>query len=412
MEELYPDYVELIEEAKSYNSNLIDDRRLRGPFLDSQTGIAQYNCHLWRNKRERQVFQTHSDSSRPGMMNFPFIRYPERRWTRKICSTQLEPAINTINQPMNIITNNLESGPSDRQANQSMSDNCKTSDLSQKSSDSGFASIFNSTNGDISDSESDPTYHLLDLDHPKATSESNTPRADSTGSHSGHSVDSLDFHYDYVNMNSTQYTHGQHQQQLSLLVHEQPKLNNVFDKVKGDWKISDQSIKPTDSINKPTLGFLPQLNKQEKSSTTIQNEVSKRDEELDRVLIRPDSIYDIPNVNINHELKYQNLDSKPMMCKIETCQRPELDQTSLTEKNVDKLSRNEPRCSVQSIREDMSSLTASELALKAVIRTNRTERPYMCTACNLKYKTRPGLTYHFQHTHNVILPRNLPKRKS
>ena len=41
-------YKDVMENAASYNARLCIDRRLRLPFLDSQTGVAQNHSNLWR----------------------------------------------------------------------------------------------------------------------------------------------------------------------------------------------------------------------------------------------------------------------------------------------------------------------------------------------------------------------------
>ena len=39
-------YREAMEQVHTYNSKLLLDRRLRMPYIDSQTGLAQQDCHL------------------------------------------------------------------------------------------------------------------------------------------------------------------------------------------------------------------------------------------------------------------------------------------------------------------------------------------------------------------------------
>jgi len=42
---------------------------------------------------------------------------------------------------------------------------------------------------------------------------------------------------------------------------------------------------------------------------------------------------------------------------------------------------------------------------------NLNKRPHVCTICEQSYKTRPGLSYHFIHIHNMTLPKNPQRRK-
>ena len=46
-------YKERIDNAASYNSRLCSERKLRLPFLDSQTGVAQNHSNLWMLYRHR-----------------------------------------------------------------------------------------------------------------------------------------------------------------------------------------------------------------------------------------------------------------------------------------------------------------------------------------------------------------------
>lgn len=66
-------YNEAIEQAASFNIRLKNDRKMRLPFLDSQTGVAQSHTDLWHSYRHR----------RPGKFLGQIYSYPERRWKKK-----------------------------------------------------------------------------------------------------------------------------------------------------------------------------------------------------------------------------------------------------------------------------------------------------------------------------------------
>lgn len=66
-------YNEAIEQAASFNLRLKNDRKMRLPFLDSQTGVAQSHTDLWHSYRHR----------RPGKFPGQIYSYPERRWKKK-----------------------------------------------------------------------------------------------------------------------------------------------------------------------------------------------------------------------------------------------------------------------------------------------------------------------------------------
>ena len=63
-------YREAMEQVHTYNSKLLLDRRLRMPYIDSQTGLAQQDCHLWVSRVQRCA------PIREGQI----YSYPPRRW--------------------------------------------------------------------------------------------------------------------------------------------------------------------------------------------------------------------------------------------------------------------------------------------------------------------------------------------
>ncbi|XP_033210449.1 zinc finger protein DPF3 isoform X2 [Belonocnema kinseyi] len=66
-------YREAIENSSNYNTRLCRERRLRMPFLDSQTGVAQNHSALFMNSRERI----------PGLLHGQIYTYPSKRWRKK-----------------------------------------------------------------------------------------------------------------------------------------------------------------------------------------------------------------------------------------------------------------------------------------------------------------------------------------
>lgn len=66
-------YREVIESSSSYNNNIVHERKLRLPYLDSQTGVAQSDCHLWFNRNDRK----------PGTESGQLYTYPAKRWKKK-----------------------------------------------------------------------------------------------------------------------------------------------------------------------------------------------------------------------------------------------------------------------------------------------------------------------------------------
>ncbi|XP_072181934.1 zinc finger protein ubi-d4-like isoform X2 [Diadema setosum] len=82
-------YKEALENASNFNSRMMAERKLRLPFLDSQTGVAQNNSYLWFQKRHRGQGQ---DAGQ-------LYTYPSRRWRKKrkmLQPVSLEVAENRI----------------------------------------------------------------------------------------------------------------------------------------------------------------------------------------------------------------------------------------------------------------------------------------------------------------------------
>ncbi|XP_065660974.1 zinc finger protein ubi-d4 B isoform X1 [Hydra vulgaris] len=63
-------YKEAMDQVHAYNSKLLLERRLRMPYIDSQTGLAQQDCHLWVSRVQRCA------PLREGQV----YSYPSRRW--------------------------------------------------------------------------------------------------------------------------------------------------------------------------------------------------------------------------------------------------------------------------------------------------------------------------------------------
>ena len=66
-------YREAVENAVNYNSQLFQNKALRLPYLDAQTGIAQTTSPLLRSRLER----------RRGLLQGQIFSYPLRRWRRE-----------------------------------------------------------------------------------------------------------------------------------------------------------------------------------------------------------------------------------------------------------------------------------------------------------------------------------------
>jgi len=68
-----PGYKEYLESAVSFNRKLNEERKMRLPYIDSQTGVAQRHYNSERHRRERM----------PGMKEGQIYSYPQKHWRKK-----------------------------------------------------------------------------------------------------------------------------------------------------------------------------------------------------------------------------------------------------------------------------------------------------------------------------------------
>merc|ERR1712110_961670 len=75
VEEFFADssYKEYLESAVSFNRKLNEERKMRLPYIDSQTGVAQRHYNSERLKRERM----------PGQKQGQIYSYPQKHWRKK-----------------------------------------------------------------------------------------------------------------------------------------------------------------------------------------------------------------------------------------------------------------------------------------------------------------------------------------
>ncbi|XP_068625193.1 zinc finger protein ubi-d4 A-like isoform X2 [Battus philenor] len=67
-----PSYKEIIENSSTFNSRLCAERRMRMPFIDTQTGVAQSHCNLFMTRKQRM----------PGAREGQVYTYPSQRWRK------------------------------------------------------------------------------------------------------------------------------------------------------------------------------------------------------------------------------------------------------------------------------------------------------------------------------------------
>ena len=141
-----PNYREVIESSSQYNNNIVGERKLRLPYLDSQTGVAQSDCFLWMQRTDRM----------PGTSDGQLYSYPAKRWKKKrrqylMNDSYLSRRIREAQQHQNFLReqqlqnnnhNNNSSevnGSFDESSNSAMNDSVKTREDTRESSSNNIS---------------------------------------------------------------------------------------------------------------------------------------------------------------------------------------------------------------------------------------------------------------------------------
>jgi len=328
MEEKYENYLEFIKDSKTFNNLLITERRLRLPFIDSQTGVAQTNCSLWRSKGERQNF--HKESATGTLFSYPASKWQKRQ--RDYLVKIGPPFVGKVD-PVDPIecAQNVGNLYSDRnQVNPSCSG------LNRHSN--GLPCLVPS-------------------------------RADSTGSQSCHTVDSDS--RDLSIATSQSFESPRHQ------IDEEHSCNGF-----------NTSLELSDRL----------LDKE--SSTTASRE---------RIIYNDLDSSCEGTIERNHEQTIEQRTKTSLGLQSKITKRKNIGQSLMKSRSI--LVKGGQKAPIFA-RVDEEPLVKNELAnsSQAVhLRTTGVEtngsRPYACSICDQTYKTRPGLSYHFIHTHNSTLPK-------
>lgn len=381
MEEKYKNYQEFIEDSRNYNRNLFAERKSRLPFIDSQTGIAQVDCSLWRSKEERRVVYNDKYSSTSNVFN-----YPASRWQKRRREYLMRPSL-----PLALIKSTLPNSSN------------SSSTFNNHDSQSIKQSINNFANQRISNDS-----RLC----------SQPSRADSAESQSCTTFDS-DFH-DHHSIVTTISSHSTSNDSPT----RQPQLDDI-DQSSFGYELSLLAPKreyPADfneSSNQQQLSKKKQL-EQTRAAIRLQSKISKK-KDVGQSLIKGKN-------DANHNSNARKMNTSLISNETDVCIKdteqgyhPYEDDSNLPERDsvISEDDSSSPRSKLTSDpqvlpRHDVNPTDCArpvnpELACQAVMHPN-TGRPYVCLICDQTYKTRPGLSYHFLHTHNTVLPRHLPTR--
>lgn len=385
MEDKFDNYLNLINDTKSFNSSLFVERKLRLPFIDAQTGVAQGDCGLWRKQADRKITKPEPASIAGTLFAYPAVRWQKRRREYLLKSSPAQPdraatipvaatfqtdqgssfcptSFVQANMPTNCINSPIKSanptsyspclGPS--RADSTGSHSCATMDSDSRDLSTSTSHSFDSPKGHIDDEQIcngiDP---VSQLSHDQLT--------------------------DQYRGESTTTGRRQHVAQEGTANFELLQVNS---------NVCMQSVESRDQNGAlETSGQeLRGLEDQTKAAIRMHSKMSKK-KNIGQSLIRSSSIL----VKLGSQQKYQ------------------VGQTN----GKDKLE--ESRQHTVKPNEDCLKLSNSphnggDLSSQALISNG--PRPYVCSICDQTYKTRPGLSYHFIHTHNTVLPKNLPVRNN
>lgn len=451
MEKLYKNYSDLLQDTKSFNESLYQDRRLRLPFIDGQTGVAQSDCSLWRSRCERKnVEQLPNDTGGcgGGCQSGTLFKYPAPRWLKRRREYLMrgEP-------PASVIQSNFANGIDfggchNNQREQIYMPNSSLSSNSSSTSSCSTSSHHNNNNNHQShnvDQTLNGSNQLRSYLNGSANcnySQSTTAmlqqpsRADSTGSHSNMDSDSRDH-----SMGSGQ-SYSDSPMHTLVVEHDEPINNNNFiptktkTTTKRETSAYDQTtLKNLGFISEPEGGVREQersiINDQTKAAIRLHSKLNRKKNagqslikgNTNSILAKKPKLIQkqeqingqkMTNKNANHDQGESLLDDKiqqqqkvnhpthttnlPINVMIQNSSNSTSNSTSLSSKQINA----EEGTSEEVAREGVTKATVTTAT------TSKSNRPFVCNICDQTYKTRPGLSYHFTHTHNMTLPKNLP----
>lgn len=361
MEEKFENYLKLINDTKSFNTLLYVERKSRLPFIDAQTGVAQSDCSLWRKRSDRKLASDHqSDVIAGTLFAYPAIRWHKRR-REYLLKSNMAPA-------------------------ESLATNMALQSHLQADGSSFCSSSYVHANGSSTCSS------LI-----KGLNSAGSPylgptRADSTGSHSCATIDSDSRDLSSATSHSFDSPRGQHEDDQVCNGFE-PLNHDSIDQTSGETVAARQNIsqynQESNRIEHANFRLL-QNSKDSYAQDGSESGATKHSELEDqtKAAIRLHSKMS-KKKNVGESL----IRSNSILVKLGS-QKYQTDQTN--GKDNPEEAHNGTK-----LIDQLDASTA-----QAVISSG--PRPYVCSICDQTYKTRPGLSYHFIHTHNTVLPKNLP----
>lgn len=375
MEEKYKNYLDILQDAKSFNNFLFSERKLRLPFVDTHTGIAQSDSSLWHSSDERQSVDKASNT---GLL----YSYPANRWQKRRREYLMKSSLVVkTNETCNI--NNLTTNSTTKNNSQ-----LHNSHISYQGHNNG----------------SNLLKAIADHRYSPSTSTTIPTRADSTGSHSCITVDSDS--RDLSIATSQSFDSPKHQLEDEHICNDyDSSLTTKDNHIDSDNNLSSSASHNTHYVIKTnTNHFIKSepifynCNKSLFEGTSNSN-FNRKSEDQTKIAIRLHNKI-IKKRNLGQSLiKGNNVISKEVA-----------NNNNLNGENP---FREQKSIASKIFGEDGSTghITVHAVDETQTISVPNSGRPYVCSICDQSYKTRPGLSYHFIHTHNTILPKSSPHGK-
>lgn len=357
MDKKFHNYKDILKDTRTFNRFLSLERKQRLPFIDPQTGIAQNDCNLWHSQHDRQyVHQADGSSAK-------LYCYPAQRWHK----SRREYLLNS---------NGLQLSHNESLSLSSHASNeipIQGSSLSSQSPGVHFqaglpynCNIVKSINGQqITQAppraDSTGSHSCVDSDsrdQSSATSQSlDSPRGPLDDEHL---CNNLDIHFTVTPKHQALVAESDHNKSEDLCCPERIETHEPKGYDVDDFPHSDQH----------------KLREQTREAIRLHSKMSRKK-------------------NAGQSLmKAKSLLVKPNSQKSRSTTSSKQNKSAYNSNNeYDQIHPGEIHFKLDSTPEAMISIG---------------ERPYICSICDHSYKTRPGLSYHFLHTHNKSLPRTLP----
>lgn len=366
MGDAHENYKQLVSDASKFNNNLFSERRLRSPFIDGQTGIAQTDCTLWRNPIERRDATASKNTAI--VYSYPAARWHMRRrgYLMHYDSVLPKPiATSSCNIDQHLDAYASNSASSSPRHNRP-SDKCQVD------------AIYTDSSSYASSSQQTQLIHS---------------RADSTGSHSCTTADSdsrdlsiatsqsFDSPKHLSNDGHTANGQSAHEAQQSTGSNQHYiELSSIVMSTHGDLKqqrADSIDQRPLVSLEASTKAAIKLHSKMSKKKNVGQSLIQPMNNNSTSILLK--STHQ-SNDRINRE-QHQISESKLNGHETGNNQTPELH----------------------------TKPSGPKIEAPAIISNG--SRPFMCSMCDHSYKTRPGLSYHFLHAHNATISKTLPNSK-